>query len=181
MMSNLEGCQLPTIPKLAIGLAEATESSFSGRFKRRLAFPWNRYAKLWLKRAHYISLRWQGGSTAQTSAREFAQEVPLNTGDLVKVRTRSEIDSTLDPFKELKGCAFLPEMYQYCGTQQRVLKSMQRFLDERDYRVKKVRGVILLENVICNGTPAFGACDRCCFFFWREEWLEKVESAQNDS
>jgi hypothetical protein len=65
-------------------------------------------------------------------------------------------------------------MYQYCGTQQRVRKSMQRFLDERDYKVKKVRGVILLENVICNGTAAFGACDRCCFLFWREEWLEKA-------
>ena len=90
------------------------------------------------------------------------------------MRTRQEIDSTLDPFKELKGCAFLPEMYQYCGTEQRVLKSMQRFMDERDYKLKKVRGVILLENVICTGTPTFGACDRCCFLFWREEWLEKV-------
>jgi len=47
-------------------------------------------------------------------------------------------------------------------------------MDERDYKVKKARGVILLENVICTGTPTFGACDRCCFLFWREEWLEKV-------
>jgi hypothetical protein len=88
-MSNLEGCQLPSIPKLSIGLAEDTERSFNGRFKRLLAFPWNRYAKIWLKRAHYISLRWQGGSTAQTSARDFAQHVPLRTGDLVRVRTRA--------------------------------------------------------------------------------------------
>jgi hypothetical protein len=40
--------------------------------------------------------------------------------------------------------------------------------------MKKVQGVILLENVICSGTPTFGACDRCCFLFWREEWLERV-------
>jgi hypothetical protein len=90
------------------------------------------------------------------------------------VRSREEILSTLDPFKELKGCAFLPDMYQYCGTEQRVLRSMRHFMDERDYKLKKVRGVILLENVICNGTPTFGECDRCCFLFWREEWLEKI-------
>jgi hypothetical protein len=106
--------------------------------------------------------------------KELAQATPFKQGDIVRVRSREEITSTLDPFKELKGCAFLPAMYQYCGTQQRVLKSMQHFLDERDYKRKKVRGVILLENVICNGTPAFGPCDRCCFLFWREEWLEKI-------
>lgn len=92
----------------------------------------------------------------------------------MRVRSAREIASTLDPFKELKGCAFLPEMYQYCDTEQRVLKSMQYFMDERDYKLKKVRGVVLLENVICIGAPAFGACDRCCFLFWRDEWLEKI-------
>lgn len=99
----------------------------------------------------------------------------LNSGDWVHVRSMEEIQSMLDPFKETKGCAFLEDMYKYCDTKQRVLKSMERFLDERDYKVKKVRGVILLENVICTGTPAFGRCDRSCFLFWREEWLEKIE------
>jgi hypothetical protein len=98
----------------------------------------------------------------------------LAADDWVRVRSREEIQAMLDPFKETRGCAFLEDMYKYCGTKQRVLKSMERFLDERDYQVKKVRGVILLENVICNGTPAFGKCDRCCFLFWREEWLEKI-------
>jgi hypothetical protein len=145
-----------------------------GNLKRKLAVPWNYFVKKWLKQAHVLSLRWRGGSRAQMTARDFAPAMPFQKGDLVRVRTREEIDATLDPFKELKGCAFLPEMYQFCGTQQKVLKSMQRFLDERDYKVKKVQGVILLENVICNGTPAFGPCDRCCFLFWREEWLERV-------
>jgi hypothetical protein len=130
--------------------------------------------KKWLKQIYSLSVQLTGGSSAKMSARNFAPTVPFKTGDLVRVRSREEIDSTLDPFKELKGCAFLSDMYQYCGTQQRVLKSMQRFMDERDYKLKKVRGVILLENVICSGTPVFGPCDRCCFLFWREEWLEKA-------
>jgi hypothetical protein len=173
-MLNFDGCQLPSIPKFSIGLAESTEKSLARRFKRLLAVPWNYYVKKWLKQAYYASLHWQGESSAQATARDFAPAVPFKTGELVRVRSRAEINSTLDPFKESKGCAFLPEMYQYCDTEQRVLKSMQRFMDERDYRVKKVRGVILLENIICTGTPTFGACDRCCFLFWREEWLEKI-------
>jgi hypothetical protein len=169
-----QGCQLPGVPKFSTGLAKPMERSFIGSVKRLLALPWNRYVKQWLKRAYYIFAGWRGGSSAQAAAEEFVPAVQFKQGDLVRVRSRSEIDSTLDPFKELKGCAFLPEMYQYCDTQQRVLRSMQHFMDERDYKLKKVHGVILLENVICNGTPTFGACDRCCFLFWREEWLEKI-------
>lgn len=173
-MPNFEGCQLPNIPRFSIGSAEITDGSPVKRFKRSLALPWNRYVRRWLKQAYNFSVRRRGGSAAQLTAREFSPAIPFQTGDLVRVRTPEEINSTLDPFKELKGCAFLPEMYQYCGTQQRVLKSMQRFIDERDYKLKKARGVILLENIICNGTPVFGPCDRCCFLFWREEWLEKL-------
>ena len=107
---------------------------------------------------------------------DLMQPGTLNKGDWVRIRSWDEIQPMLDPFHETRGCAFLEDMRQYCGTKQRVLKSMERFLDERDYKVKKVKGVILLENVICNGTPAFGKCDRCCFLFWREEWLEKIET-----
>jgi len=185
-MSNFNGCQLSSIPKFAVGPAKPAKRSFIVRIKRMLAVPWNYHVKKWLKRAYYTSLRWQGGSSAQTAAREFALTVPIGNGDYVKVRSAKEINSTLNAFKELKGCAFLPDMYQYCGTEQRVLKSMRQFMDERDYKLKKVHGVILLENVICNGTPTFGACDRCCFLFWREEWLEKIprnehQGNKNDS
>ena len=173
-MLKLEGCQLPGIPKFSVGRVAITETSAINRFKRFLALPWNLYAKRWLKQAHAVVSRMQGDTSQQLTVRSFAPAIPFRTGDLVRVRGRDEINATLNPFKELKGCAFLPEMYQYCGTEQRVLKAMQRFVDERDYKVKKARGVVLLENVICNGTPTFGACDRCCFLFWREEWLEQL-------
>jgi hypothetical protein len=41
--------------------------------------------------------------------------------------------------------------------------------------MKQCKGIVILENVFCQGTKDFGACDRTCFFFWREEWLEKIE------
>ena len=171
---SFEGCQLPCVPKFSDGVTAPVKQPLLKRLKRLLAVPWNYYVKKGLKKAYYIFLQRRDVSPAQVAAREFAPSTPLSTGDLVRVRSSEEIESTLDPFKELKGCAFLPDMYQYCGTEQRVLKVMRTFLDERDYKVKKVRGVVLLEDVICNGTPAFGPCDRCCFLFWREEWLEKI-------
>ena len=173
-MTDLEGCQLTSVPKFSLGSAAPARQPLMRRVKRVLAAPWNQYVKKWLKRAYYAWSEWRGPTEAQITAKEFAQDTSFKTGDWVRVRSREEIAATLDPFNELKGCAFLESMYQFCGTQQRVFKTMQRFLDERDYKVKKVRGVILLDNVICQGTPAFGTCDRSCFLFWREEWLEKI-------
>lgn len=99
----------------------------------------------------------------------------LRAGDLVLVRSREEIEATLDDWRELKGCSFTSEMWVYCGTTQRVLKPMERFLDERDYRIKRCKGIVLLEGVICQGTVFPEGCDRSCYLFWREEWLEKID------
>jgi hypothetical protein len=96
-------------------------------------------------------------------------------GQAVRVRSREEIQATLDPWNYLKGCGFMEEMWQYCGTNQRVLKPVRKFLDERDYRVKKTRGIVLLEGLHCEGTIDYGRCDRNCYYFWREEWLDEIE------
>jgi hypothetical protein len=99
----------------------------------------------------------------------------LQPGDRVRVRSREEIQATLDRWNGLRGCSFMKEMAPFCDTTQRVHKPVLRFLDERDYRVKKTKGIVLLEGVYCQGTEKFGPCDRSCFFFWREEWLEKID------
>jgi hypothetical protein len=116
-----------------------------------------------------------GGHSPELVTPTTAVVGSLTAGDRVRVRTRDEIVGTLSRWGELKGLSFMPEMEPFCGTEQRVLKSVQRFLDERDYKVKKTSGVILLDGVMCEGTEFFGPCDRSCFFFWREEWLEKID------
>ncbi len=105
----------------------------------------------------------------------------LKPGDFVRVKSAKEIRMTLDRWNQLQGCGFMEEMWPHCGTTQRVLKRVERFLDERDYLVKKCKGIVLLENVLCQGTKDFGRCDRSCHIFWREEWLEKIEDREDDS
>jgi hypothetical protein len=175
MMHN-QNCQIPCLQEIAEGRAAMPRQPLVNRVKRVLAKPWNYHVKKWLKRGHHYYDRLKGQDPRALTVAAGDAAIPLKVGDRVRVRSREEIQATLNPWNELRGCAFLDEMWQYCGTTQRVLQSMERFLDERDYKVKKTRGVILLENVICRGTPVFGRCDRCCFLFWREEWLEKIGS-----
>lgn len=100
----------------------------------------------------------------------------LSPGDLVRVKSEEEIRKTLDRWNKLKGCAIMDNMWQYCGSEQRVLKVVKQFLDERDYLLKKCKGVVILDGTTCDGTKWFGPCDRSCYYFWREEWLEKVDT-----
>lgn len=99
---------------------------------------------------------------------------PLQAGDFVRIRSKEEIQATLDHWNRSNGCDIMEEMWVYCNTMQKVYKRVERFLDERDYRVKRCNGIVLLERIVCQGTIDYGPCDRSCFFFWREEWLEKV-------
>jgi hypothetical protein len=99
----------------------------------------------------------------------------LQPGEVVRVRFLDEIRGTLNHWRQLKGCTFMPEMEAYCGTKQEVFKRMERFVDERDLRAKNTSGIILLKNLFCSGVADFGRCDRACHYFWREEWLERVD------
>ena len=102
----------------------------------------------------------------------------LASGDWVRIRSKEQIEATLDRWQSLKGCGFMDGMASYCGTTQRVLKRVERFMDERDFRLKKASGVVLIEGLMCSGG---GRCDRSCFYFWREEWLEKIDEPAEKS
>ena len=125
-------------------------------------------APSWLGRRPPAQRR-AAGAASTAPAPRFAP------GDLVRVRSREEIAATLDARGMLRGCGLMEGMWQYCGTTQQVFKPVTRFLNESDYQVKSARGLVLLQNLTCEGTAKYGRCDRACFYFWREEWLEPVD------
>jgi hypothetical protein len=168
-------CQMPSLRQAAVApdvshrrtLKQLVRSYLGPRRTRAV----ERYAND--LRNWYARLR--GRETRPVSVSAYAQSTPLKAGDPVRVRSMEEIEETLNHSRRLKGCSFVPEMGQYCGTVQRVLKPVERFVDERDYRVWKTRGIVLLEGLTCQGTGNLGRCDRSCYFFWREEWLERID------
>jgi hypothetical protein len=147
---------------------------------RRIEVLWqlrNRLKRILKRRLNYIrNLLSEGAGSRRSASAPGVNAVAsgLQAGDRVRVKSREEIQATLDSWNRLKGCDIMEEMWPYCGTTQRVLKRVERFLDERDYRVKRCKGIVLLEGLICEGTVDYGPCDRSCYYFWREEWLEKI-------
>jgi len=103
----------------------------------------------------------------------------LVAGDLVRVRSADFIRRTLDENGMFRGCGFGLGMYQYCGRELRVVRVVSRFFDEARSHMLKARNLVLLEGVHCDGSssPDTKGCDRMCFYFWRAEWLEKIEEA----
>jgi len=176
---NQPDCQIPCLQAVAEGIAEVPQESVVRRIKlmvrRRLSPSRERAFKNHTNNMMNRFYNLVGGNTKPSVSALNIASAPLQAGDWVKVRSLEEIEATLNHWRQLRGCTFMPEMVEYCGTAQRVLKPMKRFVDERDLRVKKSSGIILLEGVMCQGTAEFGGCDRSCFLFWREEWLEKMD------
>jgi hypothetical protein len=171
-------CQIPCLQLVAGGVVQDQPNSLARRLKltvrRRLSPSKERVLKNRTNDLMNSLCRLAGKNTKPSASLANVPSSGLQAGDWVRVRSLKDIQNTLNHWRQLKGCSFMPEMAEYCGMTQRVLKPMKKFVDERDLRVKSSNGIILLEGVMCRGTADFGSCDRSCFFFWREEWLEKI-------
>lgn len=106
----------------------------------------------------------------------------LAAGDTVRVRSREEIDRTLDAKGCRGGCKFLEPMARYCGQEMRVLRRLEHFYDEAKGRLLRCKNVVLLEGAHCDGMghPDTRGCDRMCYFFWRTEWLERIKKSEGE-
>lgn len=99
------------------------------------------------------------------------------TGDLVEVLSMDEIKRTLDINNKCEGLGFMPGMERFAGHRFNVLKNVTTIFDERAWKMVSVRNTVLLKDVICDGRGMYDkeGCDRCCFFFWKNKWLRKLE------
>lgn len=171
-------CQLPNLGRISEAVADSPTPSLSRRLKLMIRRHLSPQAERRFKTRTNTLMNWMcrvRGQPERPLIRPAADSrIHLQAGDWVRVRSRADVDATLNHWRQLRGCTFMPEMDVYCGTIQRVLKPLERFVDERDLQVKTSRGIVLLEGVTCQGTADFGRCDRACVLFWREEWLEKI-------
>jgi len=103
----------------------------------------------------------------------------LRPGDLVEVKTPSEILQTLDSEGSLNELPFMPEMVSYCGKRFRVAKRVVKtccYVDGgTNMRAFRVEDVLTLEGVRCSG-DAHDFCPKRCMVFWRDAWLRKVQT-----
>ena len=68
----------------------------------------------------------------------------LKAGDLVEVKSLSEIVQTLDAHGKCKGLLFMPEMGAFCGRKLRVYKKVERILIETTGELRSMKETVLL-------------------------------------
>jgi hypothetical protein len=101
----------------------------------------------------------------------------LRPGELVQVKSREEIALTLDTQGRNRGLFFDVEMLPYCGRTFRVLRRVQRIIDERTGRMLHLpNDCIVLDGVVCSGERSRRRlfCPRSIVPYWREIWLRRV-------
>lgn len=172
---KIKGCQILYLESISQGTLKYPPLSLFSRLKLELRKRLSPSAFRSLKKnIDLIISKIKPQSYSDYSTTQQTHKFELKPGTRVRVRCREEIEVLLDRWKETKNCGFMDGMWEYCNTIQVIKKSIHRFVDERTLEVKKTNGIVILENVFCNGTLIFGECDRSCYFFWKEEWLEKL-------
>ncbi len=100
----------------------------------------------------------------------------MREGDLVRVRTRKEIEETLDAEDSLDGCLFMEQMWRFCGSEYCIASRVEHFFDENAYLMSECRDIYILNEVNCSGKiPDLPQpCDRSCRILWKGKWLKKI-------
>jgi hypothetical protein len=100
-------------------------------------------------------------------------------GDVVEVKSWSEVKMTLDETGRLENLPFMPEMRAMCGQRARVFRAMHRLFDYRKTRrMRHMVGTVLLVGTTCDGS-SHGGCEAACFPIWKSAWLRRVDASDS--
>jgi hypothetical protein len=174
--------QLP-VRSLAQYVADVRTGNVSAAFSAR-AFLVGMYNRLQDVSARRLppQLRLRGGKHWGNLVGRAVGKTPtgqsgLQPGDIVRIKSKAEIELTLNQELLNRGMGFDAEMARFCGRTARVARRVDHIIDEHTGKMLIMRSpCLVLEGVICEG--AFNAsCPRSITPYWREIWLEKVESA----
>jgi hypothetical protein len=105
------------------------------------------------------------------------EELNLQPGELVRVKSHKAILATVDRYNRNRGMCFVADQVPYCGRTFRVLKRVNQIIDERSGRMTKMKTpAIALEGIVCGGRYVDFClfCPRSTFLYWREIWLERI-------
>jgi hypothetical protein len=153
-----------TLPRMLRSLAVLVFNKFQGANARFLA---NR--RLIHGGRHYPFL---DGKLTRTPK----ELLNLQPGELVRIKSKEEIVRTLDVHNANRGLRFDAEMLKFCGRKARVLRRVDRIIDERTGKMLHFNSdCIMLEGVICEA-DFHQYCPRGIYSYWREIWLERVEA-----
>jgi hypothetical protein len=105
------------------------------------------------------------------SATSPHQDLDLQPGQMVRVRSKREIESTLNRDLRNRGLLFSGDLLADCGGTYRVAARIDRVINESNGELLTLKNPsILLEGVHAIGGPLLIPQNE--YYFWREIWLE---------
>lgn|SRR5215469_2115073 len=102
----------------------------------------------------------------------------LKPGDLVEIKSISEIAATLNKNGRNRGLHFSADQRPFCCKRYRVKNRTDNFIAEGTGEMKHFQNTVMLEDVLCDSACfAFGGCYRSDLLYWREIWLRRVDQS----
>lgn len=176
---KVEDCQIANSNELfSKSLATKTEQIIVRSLRKIKYFLFIRYMKGLFGKKYYSGNRKVVAGYKMPKSPSGERKIStIEEGDKVRIRSREEILATLNERNKLEGCFFMQEMFNYCGKETTVIRKVENFFDEAAMEMRKTKATYLLEGMHCSGklTGYVTKCDRHCYSFWKEAWLEKIE------
>jgi hypothetical protein len=128
--------------------------------------------RLHWRMGRYLTIRGSAGNKTPSA------KLDLRPGELVRVRSKKEILSTLDDAAKNRGLSFDREMIPYCGQTFRVHSRVEKIIHDKNGKMIRLpNDCIILDGAICGGclSRARMFCPRAIYPYWREIWLKRAE------
>ena len=153
------------------------DRSVSEVLKLLLLWSWQRllrvvHGKQWLRGPH---------------ERTPTMSLGLKPGNVVRLKSRAEMEATLDHRGRNRGMGICYEMTRYCEGQAEVQDRVDRIIDERTGKMREISNTVTLRNMRsrmmtlrdleCLCFNELGDCPRGELMYWREIWLERADGS----
>ena len=112
------------------------------------------------------------------------ERLDLAVGEWVEIRSKQQIEGTLDQHNRNRGLNIDEEMTTFCGERRRVRTRVNRIINEQTGEMMEFRNpCIVLDGVVCRGEYAAGRlmCPRRITAYWREIWLRRADAEVSPS
>lgn len=123
---------------------------------------------------------WRLGTVKKGTRTPASARLDVQEGELVKIKDYRAILDTLDENWRNRGLYFDAEMVPYTNKTFRVLKRVQRIIDEKTGKMIRLKNdALILDNVVCQARYAKcrKLCPRAYYLYWREIWVDRVVGA----
>jgi hypothetical protein len=122
--------------------------------------------------------------TGPHQKRTPSDSLGLKPGEVVRVKSRAQIVETLDHKRTNRGMGVCYEMMRCCGHEAEVRHRIDRIIDEKSFMMRELSHTVALQNIgheeelgeRCLCGDQLGDCPRGGLMYWREIWLERVNS-----